>query len=403
MRFEPFRLERYFAATEFTTPHLLAVSDCETRSIGALLDLEAGAAERFRALALTYTDSDGADELREAIAARYQSVGVDDVLVHATAVEALYTSMRALVQSGDRVVVQMPAYQALWGAAQMAGAEIVPWWARPDCGWSPDLDELSTLLEGERTRLLVMNAPHNPTGWNASEDDLRRIAATARRAGVRIVCDEAYRGTEFRAQHPAPPSMADLDPGALVLGLVSKGLGLPGLRTGWLISRDRAALDRVRAYKDFTSICGPAPSEFLSALALRHAERILTETRALLSSNLALLEDFVATHEDLFDWVPPRAGSVTFPFLRHPERWGGAGGFCDRVRAEAGVLLAPGALFVPAPIESDRPLGSGPAPSHVHDRAAAAAIRIGIGRASFGGALDVFGRWLEKAPERPTR
>lgn len=391
MHFDPFRLERFFAATEFDTPHLLAVSDCQTRSVGALLDLEAGASERFRRLALSYTDSDGSLELREAIAGRYTTVAPDDVLVHATAVEAIYTTMRALLGPGDRVVVQMPAYQALWGAAAMTGAVVVPWWGRPESAWGPDVTELDRLLADDQTRLLVINSPHNPTGWYAGESDLRDIVDAAGRAGVRLFCDEAYRGTEFAPAYPAAPSVVDLDPRAIVLGLVSKGLGLPGLRTGWLASRDADALARVRGYKDFTSICGPAPSEFLSALALRHADVLLAETRDVLSQNFALLSEFMHRFEDWFSWVPPRAGSVTFPLLRNPAQWGGTSAFCDRVRSEAGVLLAPGPLFAPL-----RAGPGGDPPADAALEAIQSGVRVGIGRASFPQALSVLAEWLDE-------
>ena len=380
MPYTPFHLERFFAATEFTTPHLLAVSDCETRSVGDLLDLEPDARSRFFGLPLSYTDSAGGGELREAIVGRYHGIGVDDVLVHATAVEAIYTTMRALLEPGDRVVVQMPAYQALWGAASMAGAQVEPWWGRPEEGWAPDLDELDALLAVPGTRMLVVNSPHNPTGWYADESVLGAIVQAADRAGVRLFCDEAYRGTEFRGE--SGPSAVALSSSALVLGLVSKGLGLPGLRTGWLASRDKDALDRVAGYKDFTSICGSAPSEFLSALALRHADRILEETCQLLTENLSSLTGFMERHAGVFSWTPPGAGPVTFPSLRDPERWDGAEVFCRRVREEAGVLLAPGPLF--------GGLGTG---THRED-ALGAAFRIGFGRASFQEGLRAFDRWL---------
>lgn len=384
MRHEPFRIERYFAATEFSTPHLLGVSDCETRSVGDLLALEPDARDRFLALRLGYTESEGAEALRRTVSRRYERVEPDDVLVHATAVEVIYATFRALLDPGDRVVVQMPAYQALRSAADLAGARVVHWWGRPDAGWAPDLDELDELLRAAPTRLVVLNTPHNPTGWHADEAFLTELIHRADARGARVFCDEAYRGTEPEGR--TAPSAVDLSETALALGLVSKGLGLPGLRTGWLVTRDADARARVAGYKDFTSICGPAPSEFLAALALRHADTILGETRRLLRDNGALLTAFMARHADRFRWVPPAAGPVTFPRLRNPEAWSDVGGFCDRVRREAGVLLAPGPLFGDPEVRADTPAV----------RATRDGIRIGFGRASFPEALGVFDRWLSR-------
>jgi aspartate/methionine/tyrosine aminotransferase len=380
MAHEPFHLERYFAATEFTTPHLLAVSDCETRTVGDLLDLESDALDRLRELRLGYTESAGGLELRTEIARTCAGLSPDDVLVHATPVEAVYTTMRALLEPGDRVVVQMPAYQALRSAATLAGAEVVPWWGDPEAGWAPDPNALDSLLAAPRVRLLVVNAPHNPTGWGVDLSLLDDILARARRVGVRVFFDEAYRGTEPEGR--AVPSAVERSDDVVVLGLVSKGMGLPGLRTGWLACRDTSVLRRIEAYKDFTSICGPAPSEFLAAVALRHWERILSETRALLARNLDLLRAFMSRHAEHFIWAPPAAGPVTFPRLREPERWGSADAFCRKARDEAGVLLAPGALF-----------GGLPAPAGV-EAAVANSFRVGFGRASFPEALDVFDGWL---------
>ncbi len=383
MHYEPFHLERFFAAHEFATPHLLTVSDCETRTIGDLLTLEPDAEVRFRALPLGYTPSEGGLELRDAIAATYgPTIEPAAVLVHATAVEGVYTLCRALLEPGDRVVVQMPAYQALRSAAQLAGATLVPWWGRPTHGWAPDLDELDGLLADASPRILVLNTPHNPTGWQADEAFLSAVLDRAESHGVRVFCDEAYRGTGYGS---APiPSAVDLSGSAVALGLVSKGLGLPGLRTGWLVSQDQATLARIAGYKDFTSICGSAPSEFLAALALRHSHLILDETRKLLARNLALLDAFMERQRAVFDWPPPLAGPVTFPRLSEPRRWGGAESFCTRARVEAGVLLAPGSLF-----------GAGPGQATcASDRAVCESVRIGFGRASFPTALAAFEDWL---------
>lgn len=383
---ETFHLERFFAATEFTTPHLLAVSDCESCTVADLLALEPDARERLLGLRLGYTESAGSEELRVAAAGLYTEVEPDDVLVHATAVEVIYTTFRALLREGDRVVVQMPAYQALRSAAELAGAEVVHWWGDSARDWAPDLDELDRLLDHPRARLVVINTPHNPTGWVADDAFAEGVLDVVARRGVRLFCDEAYRGTE-RGSGSEPtgwPSMADRDPAVLALGLVSKGLGLPGLRTGWLVARDPEVRRRVERYKDFTSICGPAPSELLAAVALRQSHALLARSRRLLAANLDRLDAFMTRWSGWFEWRAPSGGSVTFPRLVDPDRWGGVAAFCERARSEAGVLLAPGGLFSDARADRADP------------RVAAvdASFRVGYGRASFAEGLDALERWL---------
>jgi aspartate/methionine/tyrosine aminotransferase len=364
---EPFLIERFFAAHEFTTPHLLGVSDCETRTVGELLALDPDAEERLRSLALGYTEGDGHAELRAAIAATYERLGPEDVLVHAAGVEVLLTVALAVLEPGDHAVVHHPGYQAQRTSAGVAGADVSLWWARPELGWAPDLDELAGLLDRPRTRLLVVTTPHNPTGYHFDETGLRHVLRLAEERGVTVLVDEAYRGTEYEVG-ARTPSAVDLSESACALGLTSKALGLPGLRIGWLATRDPALRASVALAKDYTSICAPAPSELLATIALRHWDRLLAETRVRLVRHLALFADFVGRHDGRFDWVPPRAGPVTFPTLEadRPEE------LSRRLREEAGVLVVPGTVFDDTSRE----------------------IRVGFGRADFPEGLACFDAWL---------
>jgi aspartate/methionine/tyrosine aminotransferase len=123
---------------------------------------------------------------------------------------------------------------------------------------------------------------------------------------------------------------------------VSKAHGLPGLRVAWLASRDPALLERARAMKLYTTICSPAPSELLVALALRHGEQLIARSRALVLANLPVLERFLARRADLFEWVRPNAGPIGFPRVRadvEVEDW------CEQIAERAGVLLLPGTVY----------------------------------------------------------
>jgi aspartate/methionine/tyrosine aminotransferase len=390
---EPFHLERFFARHEFTTPHLLAVSDCETTTVGALLELEPDALERFGRLRLGYTESAGNPALRRAIVGHHPGLEPDDVLVHAAGVEVLLTACRALLSPGDRAVVQTPCYQALRTAPALAGAEVVPWPARwrPGTGASPrgepgagggrwewDEDRLDDLLARPRVRLLVLNTPHNPTGRRFDEATVRRLLGRARDRGVRVLVDEAYAGAEVDAD--PVPSAAELDPEVAALGLVSKAMGLPGLRIGWLACRDRGVLAAAEAVKDHTTICAPAPAEFLAALALRHRHVLLARTRAVLRENRARLATFMSDHREWFREAPPEAGSVCLPRMAADAPLS-ADALCARARREAGILLAPGRLFGEGPPDTVAP-------------PVADAIRLGFGRAGFASGLEALAAWL---------
>lgn len=336
MQLEPFHLERYFARHEFSAPWLLSPSDCETFTLQELLALadDEGRA-LWEGLALGYTDSQGHPRLLEEIRGLYSEQ------VHAlevVPVEGILLAMMALLEPGDEVVATAPAYQALHEVARGRGCRVIPW--RPGPGWVFDVEEGLALLTG-RTRLLVVNFPHNPTGALPTRAEFARLLHGADRRGVRVFSDEMYRWSEY---DPADrlPSACEVLPGALALGGLSKPFGLPGLRVGWLASQDPEVLGRLCRWKDYTTLCGSAPSEVLALMALRARDRLLARNRAILQGNLALLEDFVRSHPEWLSWTRPRAGSVAFPRL---EARTTVEDLADDLVARHGVMMAPGSLF----------------------------------------------------------
>jgi aspartate/methionine/tyrosine aminotransferase len=136
--------------------------------------------------------------------------------------------------------------------------------------------------------------------------------------------------------------LVDLYDGAIVLSGLSKTFSLPGLRIGWLATKDRDLLDRFAGLKDYTTICSSAPSEILSIIALRAIEPIVQRNLRIIASNLAAAERFCARHPELFVWIPPLAGSVAFPRLAadRPVR-----AFCEDVLRRRSVMIVPGDVF----------------------------------------------------------
>jgi aspartate/methionine/tyrosine aminotransferase len=336
---EPFKLERYFARYEFAVPHLLCASDCESLGLGELLALEDGAYERFRRVRLGYTESAGSPSLREAIAALYAGIGPEHVLIHAGAEEAIYAFVRATLSAGDHVVVQVPCYQSLFEVARSQGCDVAPWVSVEADGWAPRFDDLERLVS-TRTRAIVINSPHNPTGHAFSADALQALGAFADERGIALFSDEVYRGLELDGE--APPAACELSPNAVSLGVLSKSFGLAGLRIGWIATRNARVRDAVARYKDYLTICNSAPSEFLAEVALRQRSTLLARNRALTGANRALLDAFFARRAGAFAWVRPRAGPIAFPRLTGDE---GADAFCDRLVHEAGVLLLPSSCY----------------------------------------------------------
>jgi len=372
MDVSPFRIERYYSRYEFTTRYMLSSSDCESRTVEELLELEPDAHERLLRTWCGYTESPGSPELRRAIAALYERIDPDEVIVTSCAEEGIFLLYHALLSEGDHAIVETPCYESALELARRTGAEVSEWRRRYEDGWAHDLDALERLI-GPRTRLLYVNQPHNPTGTLMARATFGRVADVARDHGLVLFSDEVYRELEHDPVDRLPAA-CDLDARAASLGSISKSYGLPGLRLGWIVTRDPELRQAVMRWKDYTTICSSAPSEVLTAIALRHREVLLERNLAIVARNLPRLETFFARHPDRFEWVRPVAAPIGFPRVNGVARPpGDVDRFCERLAA-VGVLLLPGSVY-------DQP-------DHV---------RVGFGRANLPEALDV----LESALATP--
>ena len=339
MQLAPFKLERYFAQYEFTTQYLLCSSDCESFAIQDLLALEPRAADLFHRQWLGYTESPGAPSLRQTIASLYTTIQPDQVLVHSSAEEAIFLFMHAALQAGDHVIVHSPCYQSLAEVAHSIGCEVTFWSADERNGWALDPDDLARHIR-PNTRAVVINTPHNPTGFLMPLEHFRQIHRITAEKGIVLFSDEVYRESEYVAAERLPAA-GDLGEPAVSLGGMSKTYGLPGLRIGWIATRHAELYSRMARLKDYTTICNSAPSEFLAELALRHREKLVQRNLDLIIRNLAILDEFFSRHADQFAWICPRAGPIAFPRLIGAE----IDSFCHELVRRAGVLLLPGTLF----------------------------------------------------------
>ena len=335
----PFRIERWYERYEFTTELMLSSSDCESLSVGELLELEPDARERLASMRLGYTEVPGSAELRTAIAALYTWVQPVDVVALAAAEEGIFAVEHAVLRPGDHAVVETPCYESALAVARSTGADVDAWRRSYSDGWAHDLDELERLLRPD-TKLVYVNTPHNPTGTSMPRDVLDRVVELCAERGAVLFCDEVYRELEHDPEGRLPAG-CDLYERAVSLGSVSKSYGLPGLRTGWVACRDRALRDAIVAVKLYTTICSSAPSELLAALALRHREGLVERNRSLVLGNLTLADAFVERHGGRVDWVRPTASPVGFPRLRVDDTQA----FCERLAAEADLLLHPGEVY----------------------------------------------------------
>lgn len=366
----PFFLEREFAKYEFAVEHLLSPSDCETLSLKSLLLFaDAEMRDLWDNLKLGYTESQGHPLLREEITKLYRTISPGHIL-GVVPEEGIFITMMMLLKPTDHVIVACPGYQPLYEVARAQGCEITPWYPQENTGWKFDLDVLESLLR-EATKLIVVNFPHNPTGALMSRKEFERLMDIARQRDIIIFSDEMYRFLEYN-DHDRLEGACDIYENAISLGGMSKAFSLPGLRIGWLATKNRAILDTLAHAKDYTTICASAPSEILATIALRVKEFIIERNLTIIRRNLALFRNFVEMkHPDIFSLAVPQAGSVAFPrFLPDIP----ITELCEDLVKEKGVMLLSGGVYeYPG--------------NH---------FRVGLGRKNFPQALAVFDEYVRE-------
>jgi aspartate/methionine/tyrosine aminotransferase len=372
MKITPFETEHFFARYEFKTPYQLCNSDCESLSISELLTLAGGSLEEFGQQRLVYSETQGDPQLRAAIAATYLSIEPDQVVVLGTPVEGIYLAARTLLEAGDEVIALAPAYDALVNMFEhVTGPGRVKKWsfkATPD-QWELDLEDLRGLIS-PRTRLLVVNFPHNPTGYLPSPRWQQELAGIVEEHGLWLFSDEMYAGL-VHAGTPTIPSAADVVDQSVVLSGLSKTHGLPGLRCGWLVIRDEQIRRELLNWKFYTSICAPVPSEYLAIKALGIRDQLRDRSLGQIRHNLELADAFFARWPELFHWRKPLAGSTALVGYDVPSVHETA----HLLAEQEGILILP----------------TGTMGGDDHH------MRIGLGRAAFGEALSRFEHWLKRA------
>ncbi|MCB8964575.1 MAG: aminotransferase class I/II-fold pyridoxal phosphate-dependent enzyme [Bacteroidales bacterium] len=370
MRIKDFAVERYFARYEFSAKYLLSSSDCDGYAMNYVLGLASDSERQlWEKLTLGYTETLGSEFLRNAIQQHYQSIQMDEILV-ASPGEANFILMNVLLSAGDHVVCMAPMYQSLYQVAMDIGCEVTFWnpLANPD-SWYYNPDDLKALIR-DNTKLIIVNFPHNPTGYSPNIDELNSIVELARSRGIAIFSDEMYRFLNHGSVQ-ALPSVSDLYENSVSLWGTAKTFGLAGLRLGWLTSKNKPLLRKIEAFKDYLSICSSAPSEVLGTIALNHLDSFVKPNNAKIRANISHFEQFHQRNSNLFDFPKPTTGSTAFIKLNIKES---ALNFAERLVKDTGIMILPSELF---------DYGS----SHV---------RIGFGRENMPEVLEILDSYLNR-------
>ncbi len=368
MKINEFKLERYFAKHEFSTKYLLSCSDSDGYSLKYVLE---NASQEEKALwenqKLGYTESEGSHLLREAICSFYENVSIDNIVV-ASPGELNFALMNVLVNPKDHVITVSPSYQSLCEVVKTIGCE-VSYWKPNSVDWEFNIENLEKLIK-KNTKLIIINFPHNPTGSYLKVSDLERIVEIARKNDIYIFSDEMYHKLMISDMEELPP-ISDLYDKGISLWGTSKSFGLAGLRIGWVVSQNKEVLNGILAFKDYLSICSSSPSEILTLIALNNIEKFLLPNINKIKKNIEIFKKFALKHNEIFNFIPPKAGSTAFTGLNIKES---AIDFSKTLVKETGIMTVPAEMF----------------------GFASKYIRIGFGRENLPEILEVFDDYLTK-------
>lgn len=298
-----------------------------------------------------YPPGPGVPELRQAIAAhqqRHYGLSYDpdtEVLVTAGATEAIAASLLALVEPGDEVIALEPYYDSYAASIAMAGGTRVPVTLRPDGErYRLDLDELRGAVT-DRTRLILLNSPHNPTGTVLSRDELTAIAELACERDLLVVTDEVYEHLVFEGEHLPLATFArqypQLRDRVVTISSSGKTFAFTGWKVGW-ITASPELVSAVRSAKQYLTFVSAGPFQYAIAEALALPDSYYTELADRLRHTRDLLADGLKAAG--FTVYRP-AGTYFVTTDIRPLGHSDGVEFCRGLPERCGVVAVPNAVF----------------------------------------------------------
>jgi capreomycidine synthase len=280
----------------------------------------------------------GRDDLRSAIAERWGDGDLRRVMTTHGGSEAVYVALMSLLEPGDQVVALDPAYHSHVSVAHSMGCEVLRWRLREEDGFRPDLDALAALVT-ERTKVVVVNFPHNPTGTTVDAAGLERLLEIAAGVDAYVLWDGAF--TELVYEGAPLPNPGLRYPKCVSVGTFSKVFGLPGMRFGWCMA-DPGLLRDMTDLRDRITLSLSPLLEHIALRVVRNADAFIGPRLENARANRSLLARWAARHPDLVDLPLPLGGVTAFPLLR---AWQDTTEICRRLGETRHLLLIPGRAF----------------------------------------------------------
>ncbi len=290
-------------------------------------------------LKLLYAEHRGSDPLRTLIASDGAGLTSKDVLITTGAAGALFIIATALLSAHDHLVVVRPNYATNLETPRAIGCETTIIDLAFEQGFRIDVDQIASAIKAN-TRVVSVTSPHNPTGVMMTLDELHALVALTAERGCHLLVDETYRDLSLTG---ALPLASTLGEHVISVSSLSKAYGAPGLRLGWIISKNPGLQERFLAAKEQISICGSVIDEWVGEQILAHRDSILQPILEEMRSRHTLVSQWIAS-ESMLEWVEPSGGVVCFPRMREQPS-GGTDSFYKRLLQTHGTYVGPGHWF----------------------------------------------------------
>lgn len=287
---------------------------------------------------LLYGDHRGHPALRALLAAE-AGCTPDQVLLTPGAAGALFVISTSLLSAGDHLVVLRPNYATNIETPRAIGCDISYVELSLEDGFRYTVADIEAAMTPE-TRLVSITNPHNPTGTVIDEEEVARIAALVTERGGYLLVDETYRDLTVTRPRPFATTLGE---NVISVASLSKAYGLPGLRVGWLIARDRALNELFLAAKEQMVICGPVLDEEIAYRVYRRRTEELPQIAKEVQRGVEAVGKWMAG-EPAMEWVRPSGGVVAFPRIR-ADAGVDVTRFYETLGGTHGTLVGPGHWF----------------------------------------------------------
>jgi len=343
MKIQKLQMEDWLADHQFVQ-YNLAESGFHDFSLGELLAHCDENPANLEKISLMNPDTRGSIGLRREIRQCYQSAAIENILVTVGVTEALFAFFNVILEPGDEVIVEFPEFQTLYELPKALGCNIKYISLPRDNGFLPEPGKIRELIT-PKTKLIIINNPHNPTGSVLDPGKISEIGRIAREHDTYLLFDEHYKFLPLEEGTRQLTSGFDIcreiHIKVAAVGSVTKCFGLNGLRVGWLLAAPEI-IEACREFKHYLTHVTPPLCDYLAEKALQHKEKIITHVKHIILKNLEHLNSFMERNQNTFEYTPPRGGLVCFPRLKNSQD---ATPFCRDMLKKHKVSLLPGAAF----------------------------------------------------------